>query len=142
MRRTRSACCAREASGHAVADPANALMKSRRRIAFPKAQNCADSGLERCNYITDQRPEEWGSEVTLQGSNLSRPISAVGQKQTFCAAAETGRYSITSSAATSSDGGIVRPIALAALRLITNSYLVALCTGRSAGLSPLRMRST
>jgi hypothetical protein len=28
------------------------------------------------------------------------------------------------------------------LRLITNSYLVGACTGRSAGFSPLRMRLT
>jgi hypothetical protein len=28
------------------------------------------------------------------------------------------------------------------LRLITSSYLVGACTGKSAGLSPLRMRST
>ena len=32
----------------------------------------------------------------------------------------------------------MRPIALAALRLITNSNFVALCTGRSAGFSPLK----
>ena len=35
-----------------------------------------------------------------------------------------------------------RPSAFAVLRLITNSYLVGACTGRSAGFSPLRMRST
>jgi hypothetical protein len=28
------------------------------------------------------------------------------------------------------------------LRLITSSYFVACCTGRSAGFSPLRSRST
>ena len=39
-------------------------------------------------------------------------------------------------------GGTVRPSALAVFRLITNSYLVGACTGRSAGFSPLRMRST
>jgi hypothetical protein len=31
---------------------------------------------------------------------------------------------------------------LAVLRLIANSYLVVACTGKSAGFSPLRMRST
>ena len=31
------ACCARAASGHVMAEPATALMKSRRRIARPKA---------------------------------------------------------------------------------------------------------
>src|SRR5262245_26641257 len=51
-------------------------------------------------------------------------------------------HSITSSARASSDGGTSRPRALAVLRLITSSYLVGACTGRSAGFSPLRMRST
>src|SRR5262249_10473540 len=51
-------------------------------------------------------------------------------------------HSITSSARASSESGTVRPSALAVLRLITNSYLVGACTGRSAGFSPLRMRST
>src|SRR5262249_41813295 len=51
-------------------------------------------------------------------------------------------HSITSSARASSVGGTSRPIAFAVLRLMTNSYLVGACTGRSAGFSPLRMRST
>ena len=51
-------------------------------------------------------------------------------------------HSITSSARASSVGGTSRPSALAVLRLITNSNLVGACTGRSAGFSPLRMRST
>ena len=37
-------------------------------------------------------------------------------------------------------GGTSRPITLAVLRLITVSYLVGACTGRSPGFSPLRMR--
>ena len=49
-------------------------------------------------------------------------------------------HSITSSAIASTPGGIVRPSALAVLRLMTNSNLVALVTGRSAGFSPLRTR--
>jgi hypothetical protein len=51
-------------------------------------------------------------------------------------------YSITSSARTSTVAGTSRPSALAVLRLMTSSYLVGACTGRSAGFSPLRMRST
>src|SRR6516162_2981348 len=51
-------------------------------------------------------------------------------------------YSITSSARASSEGGMDRPRALAVLRLITKLYFVGACTGRSAGISPLRMRST
>src|SRR5262249_59938735 len=51
-------------------------------------------------------------------------------------------HSITSSARASTLSGTVRPRALAVLRLMTSSYLVGACTGRSAGFSPLRMRST
>src|SRR5262249_53507480 len=43
------------------------------------------------------------------------------------------RYSITSSARASTDDGISNPSAFAVLRLITKSYLVGCCTGRSAG---------
>ena len=49
---------------------------------------------------------------------------------------------ITSSARRSSDGGTVKPRALAVLRLITSSNLVGCSTGRSAGLAPLRILST
>ena len=38
--------------------------------------------------------------------------------------------------------GTTRPSALAVLKLITISYLTDACTGKSAGFSPLRMRST
>src|SRR5262249_12490114 len=41
-------------------------------------------------------------------------------------------HSITSSARASSVGGTSRPSALAVFRLITSSYLVGACTGRSA----------
>ena len=51
-------------------------------------------------------------------------------------------HSITSSARASRVAGKSRPSALAVLRLITSSYRVGACTGRSAGFSPLRMRST
>jgi hypothetical protein len=51
-------------------------------------------------------------------------------------------HSITSSARASSVGGISSPSAFAVLRLIASWYFVGCCTGRSAGLSPLRMRST
>src|SRR5215471_10438868 len=51
-------------------------------------------------------------------------------------------YSITSSARESMDGGTVRPRALAVFRLNRSSFLVGACTGRSAGFSPLRIRST
>src|SRR5262249_15554177 len=51
-------------------------------------------------------------------------------------------HSITSSARASRLSDTVRPSAFAVLRLIASSYLVGACTGRSAGFSPLRIRST
>src|SRR5262249_39202367 len=51
-------------------------------------------------------------------------------------------HSITSSARSRNDWGIVSASAFAVLRLITNSNLVGSCTGRSAGFAPLRIRST
>src|SRR5262249_53225665 len=48
-------------------------------------------------------------------------------------------HSITSSAATSSLSGTVRPSILAVWALMTSSNLVDCTTGRSAGLVPLRM---
>src|SRR5262249_11908807 len=51
-------------------------------------------------------------------------------------------HSITSSAICWRCTGTSRPSALAVLRLMTSSYFVGACTGRSAAFSPLRMRST
>src|SRR5262245_14639232 len=51
-------------------------------------------------------------------------------------------HSITSSARASSVEETVRPSVLAVFRLMASSNLVGACTGRSAGLAPLRMRST
>ena len=49
---------------------------------------------------------------------------------------------ITRSALASTFGGMITPICLAALRLITKSNLVGCSTGRSAGFAPLRILST
>ena len=51
-------------------------------------------------------------------------------------------YSMTWSARPSTDGGIVRPSALAVFKLMTNSNRVGCSTGRSAGFAPLRILST
>ena len=73
--------------------------------------------------------------LTVPDSLLAR---AAGQRDELA----PPHHSITSSARASSVGGTSRPSALAVLRLITSSYFVGACTGRSAGFSPLRMRST
>jgi hypothetical protein len=51
-------------------------------------------------------------------------------------------HSITSSARSRNDSGIVSPMVLAVLRLITSSNLLDCTTGKSAGFSPLRIRPT
>src|SRR5262249_6805696 len=51
-------------------------------------------------------------------------------------------HSITSSARTKKVSGIFNPIALAVVMLTNSSNFVGCMTGRSAGLSPLRMRPT
>src|SRR5262249_6641334 len=51
-------------------------------------------------------------------------------------------HSTTSSASASSVFGTLRPIAFAVFRLSTNRKRVGCSTGRSAGLVPLKMRST
>jgi hypothetical protein len=50
-------------------------------------------------------------------------------------------HSITSSAATRSAGGTLRPRAFAVFKFRIVSNFVGACNGRSAGFSPLRMRS-
>jgi hypothetical protein len=51
-------------------------------------------------------------------------------------------YSITSSARPSNGRGIVRPSALAVLRLMANSIFVICWTGRSAGFGPRPVKRT
>ena len=80
--------------------------------------------------------------------NFSCPLRARRERPGYCPAAEQSdelaprAHSITSSARASKVAGTSRPSALAVFRLIISSYLVGACTGRSAGFSPLRMRST
>jgi hypothetical protein len=73
------------------------------------------------------------------------PIPGDSSKHQFGTSMPQGghppHHSITSLAATSRIGGRSRPRAFAVLRLITSWKRVGCRTGRSAGLSPLRMRA-
>ena len=62
-------------------------------------------------------------------------ISPLGHFQTH-ASQQSKPYSITSPALASTDAGRSRPSDLAVFRLTTSSYLVGVCTGRSAGFAP------
>src|SRR5262249_54923696 len=84
-RRICSFCCARAASGQAMADPAIPLMRSRRRIAFSKALDCADYRSQRIlqqGFATN----EIDFRVSLYGSNPERscPLGVIsGHSPTF-----------------------------------------------------------
>src|SRR5919197_6334200 len=82
----------------------------------------------RCSLLRGRRERPRGCRAAQQRDEL--------------AALHLRGHSITSSARASSVGGTSRPSAFAVLRLITSSYLVGACTGRLAGFSPLRTRST
>jgi hypothetical protein len=70
-------CCAPAANGQTVADPAIALMKSRRRIAFPKAQGCADYCSHRIRLQQGFAAGEMGLGVSLHGNNPKPLMSAL-----------------------------------------------------------------
>src|SRR5262249_42404367 len=82
MRRMRSLCWASAANGHAAAEPTIPLVKLRRRIASPGAQDHADGDTDR-RLQQGSVPCGMGFGVTLHSSNLDLPMSALGQKQTL-----------------------------------------------------------
>src|SRR5262249_38702814 len=83
---------------------------------------------------------------SLKALDLKRPIREATEVQTSILSAKGQKatsaplHSITSSARNRNDSGIAIPSAFAVLRLTTNSNWVGCKTGRSIGLSPLRMR--
>src|SRR5262249_62386875 len=103
-------------SDHATDEPAIALMKSRRRIAFSKAQDCADYRSREYDYSRDLRPAKWCSGVSLHGSN---PVRLVVQKGMSAFAPKSGLSSVYSSAPTATCAGFVRRSS--ARRLISSS---------------------
>src|SRR5262245_65815340 len=93
-----------------------------------------------------RRVVEQGTEHA-KPNELARLLRARRQRPRGCRAAEKSdelapSHSITSSARARSVGGTSRPSAFAVLRLIANSNLVGCITGKSAGLSPLRIWPT
>jgi hypothetical protein len=71
-----------------------ALMKSRRQIASPKAQEYADDGQQWRDYRRDLLPAKWGSTVNLRRKNPRSPMSQLGQylpKSDYCEFRTTSR---------------------------------------------------
>ena len=160
-----AACCARAENGQAAAAPPRSVMKSRRLIAAPEAsgqaivsalkqsagRGCMSALGQKQTCALQQAMSALHPIATAKADSRKRscplyPKSGHVRCTSPCPlCARSGHsppHSITSSALASTAGGNVKLIALAVLRLITSSYLVGACTGRSAGFSPLRMRST
>src|SRR6266446_5428390 len=75
----------------------------------------------------------------LLRARRERPRRSAAEKRDELAALH---HSITSSAVASSEGGTVRPSAVAVVKLMTRSNLVGCSTGISAGFAPRRILST
>ena len=117
-----------------------------------------DSALQRHFRFPPYRDRDSDREVFTVGKNPQRCLLWLRSLPWHCAAQSVAkchgtlptlmhrsnqhRYSITSVALISSVCGTMRPSAFAVLRLIKSWNLVGVCTGRSAGFAPLRMRST
>src|SRR5262249_26716368 len=116
-----------------------------RDIATVDPAKFAQSLHERGGPFASGRTRALAQEA--DGRQPPRLLRARRERPSCCRAAEQGDelapfHSITSSARASSVFGTIRSSALAVFKLISNSYLVGTCTGRSAGFSPLRIRST
>src|SRR5262245_33018814 len=75
----------------------------------------------------------------LLGARAQRPCHSAAEQRDELAASD---HSMTSSARSRNDSGIVRPSACAVVRLMTRSNFVGCSTGRSAGFAPRRILST
>ena len=137
MRRMRSGCCARAASGHVTAAPPRSVMNSRRFIVIPLVR-----GLGPYHTVADNTAlcSKIGADV-VDGSNHIRwthsrrarnvrfTSSSVdlwrrSEASRIHAPQQTGHnvYSITPSASARTIGAMVMPSTWAVLRLITSSY--------------------
>ena len=157
------ACCARAASGHATTVLLENLMNSRRLMASPAPRTKSGSkdyhifGPGIVPFVAPKRDRNhvrFGSKADIAApptnvrftpksghppTRLECPLCA---KSGHYAAQQKERYSITSSARATNDGGTSRPSILAVVRLIMKSNLVGCSTGRSPGLAPCKILST
>src|SRR5262245_10050370 len=95
MRRTRSVCCARAARGQmTAAEPTTPLMKSRRLIAPPKAQDRASYSAKRADWKGDATTVD--VRFTLDNDSESefphKAMSALLPKADMCGATRHVRY--------------------------------------------------
>src|SRR5215469_16994524 len=124
MRCVFEVCCARAATGPVV-KTVIPLMKSRRRIACPEAQDRASYRLKP-TLGTAPLMSALGQKQTSEHDWIMSallPIADIGTQSRNVQ--QKNAYSITSSALTSNEGGTVSPIAFAVARFISNSNFAA-----------------
>ena len=88
-----------------------------------------------------QRPRpgtRWSAAARLLRTRRKRPRQRAAEQRDELASF----HSMTSSARANSVGGMVRPRAVAVLRLMTSSIFIGCSTGSSAGSAPFRILST
>src|SRR5712692_11316724 len=120
---------------------ARANAQRRKRDRKPMGIGLIPTGLELGATPLSQHVEPCRQPYGVSAVVLIALILCIAAKVVKCQIRPLADcHSITSSARALTAGGISRPIAFAVLRLSTNSNLVDRTTGRSAGLSPLRIR--
>src|SRR5262249_7141470 len=112
----------------------------RGRATWPRRDLFQGQGLG-CPHGQGRSPDHWSEPGLVRSGRQGPDRHSEGEIANSRAAAKKHCYSIPSSARATSLSGTVRPSAFAVLRLATVSNLVGACTGRSAGFSPLGMRS-
>ena len=149
----RSGCCARAASGEETAAPPTTVMNSRRLMWLPQPRTAPYHIVEREMRLRVTAKSDahvrFGSkaDVTLLNFDVrftpesGHPVAHLGCPL-WANSGHCDIHSISASARCCMPKGTSRPSDFAVLRLMIRSNLVGACTGRSAGLAPLRMRST
>src|SRR5262249_39586762 len=121
----------------------------RTRLRRPLVEK-SDHGHRRLLRARGERPRGGGSAAEQRDESATcysvHPRASADPGALACGSGSgfdsASLPSITWSGRASRLSGTVRPSAFAVLRLMASSNLVGACTGRSAGFSPLRMRST
>jgi hypothetical protein len=105
------------------------------------AKRGLDARIER--HIRHDKALHWHIDylLTSPGVRVATP-SLLGTLTLYSLPVSRRYHRITSSARSKIDSGMVRPRALAVLRLTTSSNLVGCSIGRSPGLAPFRILST
>src|SRR5262249_31947128 len=112
----------------------------RGRATWPRRDLFQGQGLG-CPHGQGRSPDHWSEPGLVRSGRQGPDRHSEGKIANERAAAKKHCYSITSSARATSLSGTVWPSAFAVSRLTTVSNLVGACSGRSAGFTPLRMRS-